>query len=133
MNNIDDDILYKIEENRNGNENISVSNNFNNLIILKNVLNEKKRFKILKRKRIKFNEKRKRLNYYDKLFRYNNERERKILPSTNFSSLKLKKDDDDTQNLIIVSSFEKKSSISKERRRIRMIAFSKKHKTNSLN
>ena len=77
--------------------------------------------------------KRKRLNYYDKLFRYNNERERKILPSTNFSSLKLKKDDDDTQNLIIVSSFEKKSSISKERRRIRMIAFSKKHKTNSLN
>ena len=67
----------------------------------------KKKRKI-RRKRIKFNEKRQRLNYYDRLFRYNHESESKVLPNTNFSSDLIKIENEVSENKFYISKFEKK-------------------------
>jgi hypothetical protein len=66
VNDIDDNIIYELDEIPYSDGNLSVFNNYN-VVIPKTILKKKKKA----RRRIKFNEKRKKLNYYDRLFRYN--------------------------------------------------------------
>jgi len=120
VNNIDDEIIENFEENYNGNENIT-SNNFNNLIIQKNILNRETKRRRIRRKRIKFNEKRKRLNYYDRLFRYNNDVDNKNLPPTNYSSIYIKRENESADKSIYITPFEEKKSDTKNIKKIHKV------------
>jgi hypothetical protein len=130
VNNIDDDIIENFDGHFHSNDNSLPQNNHpgtnNNASISQRSSQKRdKKKKKLRRKRIKFNEKRKRLNYYDKLFRYSNDTENnKVLSQTNFASTyaqKLDKDEERDDNGFSVSSFERQNEVRNKKRKVKKI------------